>query len=231
MQFSRALSAAPVSRRRKGFTLIELLVVIAIIAILAAILFPVFARAREAARATQCRSNLKQLGTGIMMYTQDYDEIMPIERTTNPSTSLIQHLDPYLKNKGVWDCPSQNPTAKSSVAYNGERSYSYNTWALSNQSMAAIQSVAETVCMADSTPNTWQGAWILYRPSNGMRQDALNGTTSALWGSGATQSWTQCNFAERHSDTGNVLWVDGHVKSMKYNTLYAGGVNTYFDQN
>ena len=60
--------------RRKGFTLIELLVVIAIIAILAAILFPVFARARENARKSNCLSNLKQLGNGMMMYVQDYDE-------------------------------------------------------------------------------------------------------------------------------------------------------------
>lgn len=219
------------TRSRNGFTLIELLVVIAIIAILAAILFPVFARAREAARATQCRSNLKQLGTAVMMYTQDYDETLPIERTINPSMSVIQFLDPYIKSKAVWDCPSQSPSAKSSIAYNGERSYSYNTWALSNQSLAAIQNVSETVCLADSTPNTWQGAWMLFRPSNGMRQDALNGSAVPTWGATASQSWTQCNFAERHSDTGNVLWVDGHVKSMKYNTLYAGGVNTYFDQN
>jgi len=220
----------PASRR--GFTLIELLVVIAIIAILAAILFPVFARAREAARATQCRSNLKQLGSAVMMYTQDFDEVLPIERTVNPSMSLIQFLDPYIKSKAVWDCPSQNPTSKSSIAYNGERSYSYNTWALSNQSLAAVQSVADTVCIADSTPNTWQGAWMLFRPSNGMRQDAVSGSTVATWGgTAATQGWTQCNFAERHSETGNVLWVDGHVKSMKYATLYAGGVNTYFDLN
>jgi prepilin-type N-terminal cleavage/methylation domain-containing protein/prepilin-type processing-associated H-X9-DG protein len=224
-------NARLVPRSRKGFTLIELLVVIAIIAILAAILFPVFARAREAARATQCRSNLKQLGTAVMMYTQDYDETLPIERTINPSMSVIQFLDPYIKSKAVWDCPSQNPSAKSSIAYNGERSYSYNTWALSNQSLAAIQNVSETVCLADSTPNTWQGAWMLFRPSNGMRQDALNGSATPTWGAAASQSWTQCNFAERHSDTGNVLWVDGHVKSMKYATLYAGGVNTYFDQN
>src|SRR3954470_2379983 len=64
-------------RRNQGFTLIELLVVIAIIAILAAILFPVFAQAREKARQTSCTSNLKQLGTGLMMYAQDYDEMMP----------------------------------------------------------------------------------------------------------------------------------------------------------
>jgi len=66
--------------RKQGFTLIELLVVIAIIAILAAILFPVFARARENARKSSCQSNLKQIGTGLMMYVQDYDETFPTER-------------------------------------------------------------------------------------------------------------------------------------------------------
>jgi prepilin-type N-terminal cleavage/methylation domain-containing protein/prepilin-type processing-associated H-X9-DG protein len=213
-------------RRRPGFTLIELLVVIAIIAILAAILFPVFARAREAARATTCRSNLKQLGTSIAMYTQDYDEIMPIERTTNPNQSLIQILDPYAKNRGVFDCPSQS--LKSTIAYNGERSYSYNTFFLSNQSLAAIQSVADTVCLADATPNTWMGTWMLFRPSNGIRPDAQDGTGAASW---TTNTQTQFNFCARHSGVGNTLFVDGHVKAMKYDTLYANGVNTYFDLN
>src|SRR5450432_3744586 len=69
-----------VQRRRKGFTLIELLVVIAIIAILAAILFPVFAQARESARKTSCLSNQKQIGLGFLMYTQDYDSAFPSTR-------------------------------------------------------------------------------------------------------------------------------------------------------
>ena len=70
--------------KKRGFTLIELLVVIAIIAILAAILFPVFARAREAARKSSCQSNLKQFGSAFMMYTQDYDECFPPTSRVNP---------------------------------------------------------------------------------------------------------------------------------------------------
>ncbi len=80
-------------RPRKGFTLIELLVVIAIIAILAAILFPVFAQAREKARQTQCLSNEKQIGTSLMMYAQDYDEVLPGYR--------FAYINPYAANASV----------------------------------------------------------------------------------------------------------------------------------
>jgi prepilin-type N-terminal cleavage/methylation domain-containing protein/prepilin-type processing-associated H-X9-DG protein len=91
---------------RRGFTLIELLVVIAIIAILAAILFPVFARAREKARQASCASNLKQIGLGFQMYIQDYDEKMfgarlPVEGWTGA-------IMPYVKNQQIFGCPSWN---------------------------------------------------------------------------------------------------------------------------
>jgi prepilin-type N-terminal cleavage/methylation domain-containing protein/prepilin-type processing-associated H-X9-DG protein len=111
-------SAAMRTRRREsdGFTLIELLVVIAIIAILAAILFPVFAQAREKARQTACMSNCKQIGTGLMMYTQDYDEtypaanavIPPINGGTNSTIPIDAQLTSYLKNAAVWACPSDS---------------------------------------------------------------------------------------------------------------------------
>src|SRR5689334_18463236 len=105
--------------RRSGFTLIELLVVIAIIAILAAILFPVFAQAREKARSASCLSNLKQIGTGVMMYTQDNDEFMPYGYmydfpcpSTDSHTTLWYWQDlcrPYVKNEQVYSCPSASP--------------------------------------------------------------------------------------------------------------------------
>ncbi len=96
--------------KKSAFTLIELLVVIAIIAILAAILFPVFAQAREKARQTSCLSNAKQLGLGVMMYAQDYDEQYPMTANYGmPSATRMIWSDmvvPYLKNKDIFKCPS-----------------------------------------------------------------------------------------------------------------------------
>ncbi len=103
-------STKPVTHK-SGFTLIELLVVIAIIAILAAILFPVFAQAREKARAISCLSNVKQLGLGLVMYVQDYDETMPtmfpkIPGFASPVLPFELQIAPYIKSKALWHCPS-----------------------------------------------------------------------------------------------------------------------------
>jgi prepilin-type N-terminal cleavage/methylation domain-containing protein/prepilin-type processing-associated H-X9-DG protein len=95
--------------RRRGFTLIELLVVIAIIAILAAILFPVFARAREKARQASCQSNHKQIALASRMYSQDYDERMVPMYTGGPGRIWFQALlMPYVKNYQLFECPSFN---------------------------------------------------------------------------------------------------------------------------
>src|SRR4051812_39870731 len=104
--------------KRRGFTLIELLVVIAIIAILASILFPVFAQAREAARKTSCASNVRQLGTAFLMYVQDYDETFPQVTYsgeaghTNPDNFGVFRWPwlvlPYIKNMEIYRCPSQS---------------------------------------------------------------------------------------------------------------------------
>ena len=98
----------------RGFTLIELLVVIAIIAILAAILFPVFARARENARRASCQSNLKQIGLGILQYVQDYDEHYPMYRMMGSTGSAVRPygwadaIQPYVKSIQFLQCPSDS---------------------------------------------------------------------------------------------------------------------------
>jgi prepilin-type N-terminal cleavage/methylation domain-containing protein/prepilin-type processing-associated H-X9-DG protein len=96
----------PVRPLKKGFTLIELLVVIAIIAILAAILFPVFAQAREKARSISCLSNVKQLALAHLMYQQDFDELLCPTALTNGGPYWPQMVLPYIKNTGVYNCPS-----------------------------------------------------------------------------------------------------------------------------
>jgi prepilin-type N-terminal cleavage/methylation domain-containing protein len=115
------------SSRHAGFTLIELLVVIAVIAILAAILFPVFAQAREKARQAVCTSNVKQIGLALAMYTQDYDELMP---TQLPQIAPINggnidrmpydmQLMPYIKNDHVFACPSDETRSWWDVYWDG----------------------------------------------------------------------------------------------------------------
>jgi prepilin-type N-terminal cleavage/methylation domain-containing protein/prepilin-type processing-associated H-X9-DG protein len=102
---------------RRGFTLIELLVVIAIIAILAAILFPVFARAREKARQTSCLSNQKQIGLAIQMYNSDYDGCYPSVYDDGPGFRIIwaEKIAPYSKNNQLYGCPSARPDVTSSL--------------------------------------------------------------------------------------------------------------------
>ena len=115
-----ASASSPVSNRKSAFTLIELLVVIAIIAILAAILFPVFARARENARRSSCASNLKQIGLGFIQYTQDYDEkYMPVFVNLGPDSKMwAQQLQPYIKSVQLFACPSNPDNTKTYKFWN-----------------------------------------------------------------------------------------------------------------
>jgi prepilin-type N-terminal cleavage/methylation domain-containing protein/prepilin-type processing-associated H-X9-DG protein len=147
--------------RNRAFTLIELLVVIAIIAILAAILFPVFAQARESARKTSCLSNMKQIGTATMMYTQDYDEEYPLHisgllvfRVDNPldPTSASKPrlmwqyaIYPYNKSWDIYSCPSDlpRPTDKYAQYYNISYGYNYGYLSKLEVTTAACAGVAQ----------------------------------------------------------------------------------------
>jgi prepilin-type N-terminal cleavage/methylation domain-containing protein len=158
-------------RARSGFTLIELLVVIAIIAILAAILFPVFAKAREQARKTQCISNVNQLGKAWMMYVQDWDEHFP-PRLPNPpaiaapypckpcrTIDVRPYSDPYIKSQGLYQCPSDYGIPISQVPADPSKgqpvwkaegsSYCLNTVVTRLGSLAAIQQPSDTYMGAE----------------------------------------------------------------------------------
>ncbi|MDX1932367.1 MAG: DUF1559 domain-containing protein [Capsulimonadales bacterium] len=222
------------SARSTAFTLIELLVVIAIIAILAAILFPVFAQAREKARQTSCLSNTKQLGLGIMMYLQDYDErFYPhvTERTApvgTPDTaegrapfSYKTKIDPYVKNQQIYKCPSAPawPTPGPGRWFTTDYGNNHNESKLENAS---------------------QRQWYIDNPDFGFNDDtgvagitfpaefiilADAGRASGLPSRGGLypQPWAfddstrpdtqqQARFLARHNGGGNITFADGHAK-------------------
>ncbi len=189
--------------RRRGFTLIELLVVIAIIAILAAILFPVFARAREKARQTSCLSNVKQIMLGVMMYAQDYDEVLPIgSNWTTPAGSIVwdQALEPYVKNQQVFICPSeQRKQHARNLGYGWNwREFGYiSGGALTNNystPLANITAPAETILLGDNEDadarDSTSGERYLYR------RDNSNPTL----------------LPTKHNGGGNMGLCDGHAK-------------------
>ncbi len=174
---------------RRGFTLIELLVVIAIIAILAAILFPVFARAREKARQTSCLSNLKQIGLAETMYQQDYDERTASYQSHPAAASdynVRAMLEPYLMNEQIWACPSHDAAYSygpniTGVSSNGTTGHTY---LYCFRRVASFQYPAETAIFADSGGSWWR------RHSSG--------------------SLERMEF--RHNDGANVAYLDGHAK-------------------
>ncbi|NLO06640.1 MAG: DUF1559 domain-containing protein [candidate division WS1 bacterium] len=232
--------------RDRGFTLIELLVVIAIIAILAAILFPVFARAREKARQSSCLSNVKQIGLGMMMYVQDYDERFPVLYYTPPAPAVrvdvVMMINPYINNLQVWDCPSAARTTARPYSSLAHWSYGYSKM-IHGVKAALIQRPAEIVMFADATMDSY-GPGRLTDP-RGSSEDApmvtngfnphiasndFSGVTAdnSRWDSGANGGRPGMNFCPRHNGQGNVNFADGHAKSMTYTALYDNGSTRYW---
>ncbi|MEA3400738.1 MAG: prepilin-type N-terminal cleavage/methylation domain-containing protein [Armatimonadota bacterium] len=143
---------------RRGFTLIELLVVIAIIAILAAILFPVFARAREKARQTACLSNVKQIMLGASMYASDYDEVyinryydVELNGSWVDRIEWYEAIVPYIKNQQLFTCPSSPHNSWLSYAMNCERNISAQSYHGSGDvlKLAKLPAPAETIAFAE----------------------------------------------------------------------------------
>jgi len=218
--------------KASGFTLIELLVVIAIIAILAAILFPVFAQARESARLTSCLSNMKEHGLAWNMYAQDYDETFSLSRTFSlnlppevggaggggcdcdalctTNKTWKQTTYPYIKNYGIFRCPSNpnNDVATEDMDKNFKVSYASNgvvNWGWNALRMASINRPAETVMLLEST---WScadlGDWV----ARG------NTPTACVWGQGFYQH-------RGHDGLMNWAFFDGHAKAMKLLAVFA----------
>jgi prepilin-type N-terminal cleavage/methylation domain-containing protein/prepilin-type processing-associated H-X9-DG protein len=199
-------------RQRRGFTLIELLVVIAIIAILAAILFPVFARARENARRASCQSNMKQLGLGMIMYAQDYDEKFaslsgpglndtPVASVggLNYNGSQYYHgwvakIYPYVKSEQVYVCPSNQVHTYGDtygIPYNG------------------VNTAGSLIIYFGGTDGPPLAKFV--QPSESM----MIGEKGGGGGDQYIMSGQYYAIAAPHFDGGNVCYVDGHVKYQK----------------
>ncbi len=212
-----------------GFTLIELLVVIAIIAILAAILFPVFARARENARRSSCQSNLKQMGIAFLQYNQDYDEKMPFYYN-RAGIWWMDAVQPYVKSYQVWKCPSDSspavPTASTTASSYGANACGYtemntgNNGPMSNDngalditvSISSIEAPSSTLLAMDTSG------------SSGYRIRTSRCTPGAIGGIITTASprymgVASANIPDRHLETTNTLYTDGHVKSVRLDRL------------
>lgn len=200
----------------KGFTLIELLVVIAIISILAAILFPVFARARENARRSSCMSNLKQISLGIFQYTQDYDEKFPIHNDSSKTPSGYGGwsvlLDPYLKSTQILQCPSDSSTAPTTPNAVGYTDYainltlSYDGSAARGLSLAALTYPAQTVSLCEDQGTVGGTARSLGHFWSSGNGDSTNATAPVAGFA------TFRGAADRHLDGANFAFADGHVK-------------------
>ena len=199
---------------KKGFTLIELLVVIAIIAILAAILFPVFAKAREKARQISCASNLKQLGLGLIQYNQDYDEQMP-SCDDGWGQGWAGKIYPYVKSAGVYGCPD-DPTA--AVSGTAKVSYGVNSNLLPFNSIFSYQSGATSSAL--SAQNSPAVTVALFETQN--QSSNYNGS-GGVPGVDVTNPHENASASGTGSVSGGYAGHNDQPSSNYYHTYYATG--------
>jgi len=192
---------------RKGFTLIELLVVIAIIAILAAILFPVFARAREKARQTSCLNNVKQLNLAFAMYAQDYDEVLVPLANGWYTYRWYDLIQPYIKNAQVLRCPSKASQMGYGLSfYNIAEDDGFGTPAR-GAALASIQAPADALMFTETEDNL----------TGGVRYYVYS---FRIYGPGVGgQPYNCIAYPGRHNGGNNVGFCDGHAKWISTSTL------------
>jgi len=197
----------------KGFTLIELLVVIAIIAILAAILFPAFAKAREAARRSSCSSNLKQIGLGLMQYSQEYDEQLPAGVNGVGAWALV--IQPYIKSTNLFACPSNTKSSNFMQNTGGKipQSYVANGVESSKTYMGGISPMNE---IGGTAPSGGVSLASIVAPTQLIMvfENAGLNTYGDQYSLAGNLDNAQYDFTN-HLTTSNYLFGDGHVKSLK----------------
>ncbi|MEN6403840.1 MAG: DUF1559 domain-containing protein [Armatimonadia bacterium] len=208
--------------KRRGFTLIELLVVIAIIAILAAILFPVFAKAREKARQTSCLNNVKQITLGVLQYVQDYDERFvddnPIPGYPTPVGGICSwrfKIQPYIKNWQVFNCPSSGDIKDwSNPNVQGQGGYGFDT-GLGGQALGVLTTPANRILISDARH------WAIGSCYPGNVAYPSIGSGYSPCGAAAQANWTDAH--TRHNGGSNIGFADGHAKWLSASTIIGQG--------